>query len=176
MMKNIEVMWLLKNSIGLFALGLIFMLVHTDANAQHQPMLSQYMLNSLPLNPAFSGSRESISFAASYRNQWSGFDGAPSSSILSVHSPLKKESFALGTVFHRDELGVSRTSGFQFVGAYRMKLGAGRLSFGLAGGMTQTKSNWSEITTTEDADIAFNSGDQVNWNPDFGTGVYYYTP
>ncbi|MGB1032858.1 MAG: PorP/SprF family type IX secretion system membrane protein, partial [Flavobacteriales bacterium] len=167
-------MWLLKSSLRLIGLWLFFMLGYAEASAQHQPVLSQYMLNSLPLNPAFSGSRESMSFAASYRNQWTGFDGAPTTSTFAVHSPLRKESFALGMVVHRDELGVSRTSGFQFVAAYRMRLGNGKLSFGLSGGMTQTKNNWSEIITTEDADIAFSSGDQVNWNPDFGTGLYYY--
>lgn len=167
-------MWLLKNSIGLLGLWLVFMFSCTSAVAQHEPLLSQYMLNSLPLNPAFSGSRESLSCAASYRNQWTGFDGAPTTSTFSAHSPMKNESFAVGMVVFRDELGVSRTSGFQFIGAYRMKLGTGKLSFGLSGGMKQIKNNWSEVITTEEADIAFNSGDQVNWNPDFGAGMYYF--
>lgn len=58
------------------------------ATAQQKPYYTQYILNNYILNPAISGIESYIDVKASYRNQWSGIDGAPVSSYLSIHGPL----------------------------------------------------------------------------------------
>ena len=64
--------------------------------AQQDPEYNMYMFNGLFLNPAYAGSHDVISTMAIYRHQWAGFDGAPRTANLSVHSPLKRDQYNLG--------------------------------------------------------------------------------
>ena len=57
-----------------FLLGIF---LFPDANAQQDPQYTQYMYNMNVVNPAYAGSKESLSITALYRNQWAGFDDAP---------------------------------------------------------------------------------------------------
>lgn len=173
MILNTKVMWSLKGKSMKYIWLFLLLLSSTVLSAQHQPLLSQYMLNGLPLNPGFTGSREALSVAATYRNQWSGFDGAPTTSYLAIHSPLKKEALALGLVVSRDEFGVSKTTGFRLNAAYRTEFYNGKLSFGLSGGMKQVNNAWDELITQDAGDLAFQAGEVSNWLPDFGAGVYF---
>lgn len=57
---------------------------------------TQFMYNKLPMNAGYTGAREVISIRALYRNQWAGIEGAPKTATISIHSPFKRENFALG--------------------------------------------------------------------------------
>jgi len=58
--------------------------------AQQDPNFTQYMYNTLSINPAYAGSRDAFSAVALHRSQWLGFDGAPTSQTLSAHTPIKE--------------------------------------------------------------------------------------
>lgn len=58
------------------------------AAAQQKPYYTQYILNNYLINPAIAGIESYIDVKASYRNQWSGIDGAPVSTYLSIQGPL----------------------------------------------------------------------------------------
>jgi type IX secretion system PorP/SprF family membrane protein len=58
------------------------------AKAQQKPYYSQYILNNYILNPALSGIENYTDVKISHRNQWSGIDGAPVTTYLSVHTPF----------------------------------------------------------------------------------------
>jgi hypothetical protein len=45
--------------------------------AQQNPHYTQYMYNMNVINPAYAGSKESISFGALYRKQWVNIEDAP---------------------------------------------------------------------------------------------------
>jgi type IX secretion system PorP/SprF family membrane protein len=60
---------------------------HT-AVAQQKPYYTQYILNNYILNPALSGIENYTDVKISHRNQWSGLDGAPVTTYLSVHTPF----------------------------------------------------------------------------------------
>lgn len=143
--------------------------------AQHGPVISQYMLNGLPLNPAFTGSHDALSVVGSYRNQWTGFDGAPITQTFGVHMPMQNDAIAGGIYMYNDQLGVSQNQGVYLNGAYRVKLGEGKLSMGLSGGFTFARNAWSEVITTETDDLSFSSGNDQYALPNFGAGFYYYT-
>lgn len=153
----------------------ITLLISSCCFAQHGPVISQYMLNGLPLNPAFAGSHDALSLAGSYRNQWTGFDGAPITQTFVAHMPLQNESIAGGIYLYNDQIGVSQNQGVYLNGAYRVQLGEGKLSMGLSGGFTFSKNAWSEVITTEEEDLSFVSGDAQYMLPNFGAGLYYYT-
>ena len=60
---------------------LLFTLIITcmgyGLNAQQLPMYSQFYWNDFAINPAYTGLTGSPRIQLGYRNQWSGFEGAP---------------------------------------------------------------------------------------------------
>jgi type IX secretion system PorP/SprF family membrane protein len=54
-----------------------FGLFYTNSNAQQDPHYTQYMYNMNVINPAYAGSKESISGALLYRQQWVGLEQHP---------------------------------------------------------------------------------------------------
>src|SRR6188508_2134320 len=73
--------------------------------AQQQPIFTQYMFNGLVINPAYSGSHESMTLTASARSQWTGIKGAPQTQVFSAHSPIKFSRSAAGAVLMHDKAG-----------------------------------------------------------------------
>lgn len=147
--------------------------------AQQQPMYTQYMFNGLVLNPAYAGAQETFSATAIMRKQWVGMEGAPETQTFSAHSPLDDlrsrrrpgSPVSLGlTVFH-DQIAITAQTGL--LAAYAYKIATGRrssLSFGLQGGFSQYRVRYSEL---ELDDPSFSSGDVLQWQPEFGAGLYY---
>ncbi|MFT4679084.1 MAG: type IX secretion system PorP/SprF family membrane protein [Flavobacteriales bacterium] len=155
-------------------IAFLFALVASCA-AQHVPVVSQYMLNGLPLNPAFTGSRDALSIAGSYRNQWTGYEGAPVNQTFGIHTPLKNDAIGVGLLLFNDHIGVSNESGVHAMASYRLKLGEGKLSFGLSGGISNYRNQWSNVVTTDSGDRVFSSGNDQYILPNFSAGMYYYT-
>jgi type IX secretion system PorP/SprF family membrane protein len=62
----------------------------SSVKAQQKPYYTQYILNNYILNPALSGIENYTDVKLSYRNQWSGIDGAPVTMYFSVQGPINK--------------------------------------------------------------------------------------
>ena len=78
----------MKNySIKIF-FGLVLGCCFFNVQAQQDAQYTQYMYNTLSVNPAYAGSRDVFSFVGLYRTQWVGLDGAPDTFTASMHSPL----------------------------------------------------------------------------------------
>jgi type IX secretion system PorP/SprF family membrane protein len=56
--------------------------------AQQRPQYTQYVFNSFLLNPAVAGIENYVDLKAGYRSQWTGLDGAPVTSYLTINAPL----------------------------------------------------------------------------------------
>ncbi|WP_259070592.1 type IX secretion system membrane protein PorP/SprF [Mucilaginibacter sp. X4EP1] len=71
-------------------LHLIFLLaVCTQMGlAQQKPQYTQYVFNNLLLNPAVSGIENYTDVKAGYRSQWTGLQGAPVTSYLTLSTPI----------------------------------------------------------------------------------------
>ena len=69
----------------IFTRGLVF--------SQAKPFYSQYVLNNYILNPAVAGIENYTDVKLSYRNQWTGIDGAPVTTYCSVHGPVGKSDY-----------------------------------------------------------------------------------
>ena len=72
-----------------FVGGLICWMAALAVQAQQKPYYTQYILNNFILNPAVGGIENYGDLKMSYRNQWTGIDGAPVTMYLSYHTPLK---------------------------------------------------------------------------------------
>jgi len=139
--------------------------------AQQQMMFTQYMFNGLAINPAYAGSHKSLSMTALVREQWTGLDGAPSTQTLSVHSPIGNNRFSLGMLFIHDKIGVTNQNGVYASYAYRIPVKNGKLSFGIQGGSSFYRAQFSKVSTT---DPVFRA-DITEAQPNVGFGMYYNT-
>lgn len=140
---------------------------------QHSPLISQYMLNGLVINPAYAGSRDVMTVNAMYRNQWVGFDGAPVTQVVSAHAPIKDKALSAGVLFNRENIGVTQSVAFSGQVSYRIDMGTGKLAFGLSAGGNMLSARYSELTTADGNDLVFAGDMQSHFQPDFGAGVYY---
>ena len=141
--------------------------------AQHSGVLSQYMFNGLVLNPAYAGSQNTLAINVNYRNQWTGFEGAPVSQIASVHSPINKSPIAAGFIATREEAGVSSDIQFKGIASYKLRLQKGEIRFGLGAGLGIGSSKWTEVLLENTQDPLFQQNVGGLIRPEFSMGAYY---
>ncbi|MCS7018867.1 MAG: type IX secretion system membrane protein PorP/SprF [Cytophagales bacterium] len=158
-------------------LFLFFLAVSLPVWAQQDPMYTQYMFNGLVLNPAYAGSREAINITALHRTQWVGIPGAPTTTTLSAHAPVKKDNIGLGLILVNDRIGVTETNNVGFNYAYMLKMRKGILSLGLQASVMQYRADFASVIHNFSPDVFDPSFASVvnRWLPNFGTGVYYRT-
>ena len=159
----------------IFILSALCLLLY-EAQAQQDPLYSQYMFNMLGINPAYAGSRDLLSVTALGRSQWSGMKGAPSSQAILADFSVKEKKVGLGLQFFNDKIGITKTTGINLSYAYRLRFKKGMLSMGLQGGIASFKANYSDVqlSTADASDIAFaNNINEIR--PTVGAGVYYTT-
>lgn len=141
--------------------------------AQQDAQYTQYMYNTISVNPAYAGSRGVLSITALHRDQWIGMEGAPSSQTFNVHAPTGK-NVGLGLSVVNDAIGPVQETGFDAVFSYTVPTSlTGKLSFGLKGGGHLLHIDFMglsrfvpEMGPTENIDRKF--------SPNFGAGIYYH--
>jgi type IX secretion system PorP/SprF family membrane protein len=148
------------------------------ACGQDHPLYSQYMFNGLVINPAYTGSQEAMVATATSRAQWTGFNGAPSTQVASLHSPIKLSRSAIGGVFIHDEIAVTNQYSFYGTYAYRIPVSENaKISVGAQTGVAYYKANLNDLTIVTPngtPDPAF-SQTETRYLPILGLVVYYYS-
>lgn len=156
-------------------LGLMLIIGGLQLQAQQDAMYSQYMFNPFAVNPAYAGSRSSLSGVILGRKQWAGINGAPTTGTFALHSPFKGKNFALGFNAIMDKIGPSTNSGALATYAYHLKLGPGKLSLGLRGGVYSNRLDKSVLIFDDGTDVNNTGGYYQKIVPTFDFGGYYYT-
>lgn len=148
-------------------------LVHGQKDAQY----TQYMYNTVTVNPAYAGSRGHLSIAALYRNQWLGLDGAPRTQTLNVHSPVGYRGVGLGLSVVNDKIGPTSETDFGIDFSYTIPISwNGNLSFGLKASAHMLDIRYSELDEFEiDPQLTSQQDIQNKFSPNIGAGVYYHT-
>lgn len=135
---------------------------------------SQYMINQYLINPAAAGTKEYMSIATTFRQQWVGFKDAPRTQILSVHSPIG-DNMGLGGVIYNDITGPLRNIGFVGSYSYHMKINDNsKLGIGLSVFLTQHVLDGSNFILNDNNDNVLNGASQKSLNPDGSFGLYYF--
>jgi type IX secretion system PorP/SprF family membrane protein len=147
-----------------------------NSKAQQMPQFTQYMYNTIAINPAYAGSREVLSIVAMGRNQWTGFNGGPQTQTLSIHSPLRNEKIGLGLSLINDKAGYEDFTYVYGNFSYTIDLGERtKLAFGIDAGATSYKISdelYNGVVTGNDP--YFNER-LDRWNPNFGAGLLFHS-
>lgn len=144
--------------------------------AQNQFHMSQSMMYQPFINPAAIGSYNNLNGALFYKNQWTGFVGAPEIGGLSVNSPIKGSNHSVGFTFINDKIGISNNKDLSFMYAYKMKLNdKNYISLGLTGSMMMMQSNLANLDIIQGADPVFQANTPTYVMPNAKFGAYYFT-
>jgi type IX secretion system PorP/SprF family membrane protein len=139
------------------------------------PLSDHYVVNALAINPAFAGCQDALSLTASYRDQWVGFNDAPKSYILSVHTPVFNDRVGLGLLVENNSIGIFKETSFLGNYAYRIELQEGKLALGLGFGVSIYNTAWNELVAADPNDIQLMNNPTSAVLPTFSFGTYYYT-
>ncbi|OUR92163.1 hypothetical protein A9Q87_06670 [Flavobacteriales bacterium 34_180_T64] len=151
-------------------------LLSLDINAQQDPQYTQYMYNTMTVNPGYAGQRDVLSVTGLYRTQWVGIDGAPKTMTFGLHTPLRNERIGLGLNVVNDQLGPANETYFDVNFSYSIRVnesGNTKLSFGVKGGFHLLNTDWSE-GIYQNPDSAFSENLNL-FSPTVGAGLYMHS-
>lgn len=141
----------------------------SNSFGQQDPLYTQYMFNTLAINPAYAGSRDVLSATALYRHQWF-IQGAPRTFTFSADMPVANEKVGLGLVVSNDKIGVFNTLSLSANFAYRIRFEKTTLAFGVLGGVSQINADLLSVGLSTDPAFAASQNQLV---PVLGAGVYW---
>ena len=146
--------------------------------AQQDAQYTQYMYNTIAVNPAYAGSRGVLSIAALHRSQWVGLDGAPTTQTLNVHTPVSGR-VGLGFSIVNDEIGNGTNQDTYFDAAFSYTVPVseiGKLSFGVKAGGHLLNIDFNQLRNFDPSTASAGTMNiDKRFSPNFGAGVYYHT-
>ena len=155
---------------------LLMVITVLNTKAQQDPQYNMYQFNQMLINPAYAGSRDGISAVASHRQQWVGFDGAPQTTALSVHSPIMKKNLGVGLTIYNDKMGPRNLMAFYGNVAYILKINnKAKLSFGMNAGYNRYQFNFAMIKFKEGEVPSQLLQTQTPGALDINSGLYFKT-
>jgi|SRR5690554_929414 len=157
-------------------IGALLALVSFSANAQQDPQYTQYMYNTININPAYAGSRGSLSIFGLHRTQWAGLDGAPQTNAFSINTPLSQSKLGLGVSFINDKLGVMSENTVSIDLSYTIDLNnrGSKFSFGLKGSANLLSVEYSRLLIYNPNDPNFQNDISGQFTPNIGAGIYWH--
>ncbi len=146
--------------------------------AQQDAQYTQYMYNTLSINPAYAGSRGALSLAGLHRSQWVGLDGAPTTQTFNIHSPVS-ERVGLGFSVVNDEIGNGTNQDTYFDASFSYTVPVslnGKLSFGLKAGGHLLNLDFNRLQNFNPSPTTLQESNIDNkFSPNFGAGIYYHS-
>lgn len=155
---------------------LVCILVTAPCFAQQDAQFSQYLFNGLYINPAHAGYRQQWNVNAFYRNQWTGYPGAPQTFSLAADGSANDERVGLGVIAMEDKLGPGRYTSFYGNYAYRIPMdadGTRTLAIGIGAGFVQQHLDVSLLNPVTETDNLILNSRHNALLPDAKFGIFY---
>ncbi len=162
----------LKNTqILLTGLALVLVL---SLHAQQQVQYTQYMYNTMSVNPGYTGTSNRLEAYLIHRSQWVGLSGAPNSQNIGIQGAVS-DKIGIGFNAIKDRLGPSNQVFLNASAAVRLNLSPRtKLSIGINGGIDVLSVNWSSGQVLNENDPGLLNNIQNRVRPLVGAGLYVY--
>ena len=155
---------------------MLLVFISFSVEAQQDAQYTQYMYNTVSVNPAYAGSRGAMSIVALHRSQWVGLEGAPRTQTLSLHTPLTDSRLGLGVSIVNDALGPATEQYFNVDLSYTLPVSdKGKLAFGFKATANLLNVDFTKLTIDVPSDVLAQQVEN-RFSPNFGAGLYYYVP
>jgi type IX secretion system PorP/SprF family membrane protein len=158
--------------IGVFFFNLF---VLENSMAQQNPEYTQYMYNTMMVNPGYTGSTDNLEANLLYRKQWMNIEGSPKTGTLGIHFPLSNKKIGLGFNVISDDLGPSSEQTLAGNISYTIELNAStKLALGLKAGARMLNIDWSKGRFYDNDDVLLNTNINNKIMGLVGSGLYVY--
>jgi type IX secretion system PorP/SprF family membrane protein len=143
--------------------------------AQQDAQYTQYMYNTMTINPGYTGTSGTTSILGIYRAQWVGLDGAPKTGSFSIQSPVSINGQGLGLSIINDQIGPTKETTVSVNYSYPIQLSENvKLSLGLSAVGNFWEIDHTKLSIHEGNDILL-SGIQNKFSPNIGAGAYLHS-
>ena len=158
-----------------FALLVALTATSWSAVAQQQLRRSQFVTNTYLANPAVAGTEPGTMLSSTYRHQWAGFCGAPTTMLLSGHRALPN-GLGAGFVLYNDDMGGAiHQTGVELTGAYSVLLNnQDAVSFGLSMKGNQFVFDGTDLEVYQPDDESLPGTLESTFGVDFNAGMMVY--
>ena len=142
--------------------------------AQQDAQFTQYMYNTININPAYAGSRGALSIFALHRTQWVGLDGAPVTNAVSVNTPLNGSNLGLGVSVINDKIGPTTENTISADLSYTVPTSEiFKLSFGIKATANFFNLDVNRLNPVDDDPSLHDFNNK--FTPNIGAGVYLHS-
>jgi len=156
-------------------LSITFIISAVVGFSQNQYHISQNMMYQPFINPSVIGSYSNLNGALFYKNQWTGFEGAPEIAGFSINSSMKNSNHSVGLTLINDKIGISNIKDLSIAYSYKIKFNdKNYLTLGIAGTMILMQSNLGQLDIIQAGDPIFQSDTKTFAMPNAKFGTYYF--
>lgn len=150
-----------------------------SALAQQQPQFTHYGLNGMSLNPAYAGIKGQGEVNLIGRYQYLNYNGtldgggSPRTGLITVSLPVLVLGGGVGLAVYYDQVGQSKMTNAALSYSQHVKLGSGKLGFGIQGIYTYLSKGTYRAIDQNDINVPQDASDSKF---DAGAGVWYESP
>lgn len=156
-------------------LNIALLLMGCAAWAQQDSQFTQYMYNTVNINPAYAGSRGMMSIFGLHRTQWVGLDGAPKTTAFSLNSPINNSRVGVGLSYINDQIGPTDDNTISADVSYTVPASETlKLSFGIKASANLFSLDPSKLNP-ENANDPYLANFSSEFTPNIGAGVYLHS-
>lgn len=158
------------------ALIISFLISCLVAMSQQQMVTTNFLMNDYYYNPAIAGSKDKHIANIAYRNQWTGFQGAPVTLFGNFYGSYKnEEKIGYGVSLVSDRNGLTQNTGLYLNYAYHFKLSEKvKLGLGVKPGYMQYRVKLYDAQLADEGDEVL-TGNVLSANAlDVQSGFHLY--
>jgi len=142
--------------------------------AQQDAQYTQYMYNTINVNPSYAGSRGVMSIFALHRTQWVGLDGAPTTNAVSINTPLNNSNLGLGVSLVNDKIGPTQENTLSADLSYTIPTSETyKLSFGIKATANLFNLDVTRLNPVDDDPSLHDYSNK--FTPNVGAGIYWHS-
>jgi type IX secretion system PorP/SprF family membrane protein len=155
---------------------LVLTLLSGFGYAQQDAQYTQYMYNTIVVNPAYAGSRDVMSVFALHRTQWVGLDGAPVTNSVSINTPINNSNVGLGVSIVNDRIGPSDENNIAVDISYFIPTSERyKLSFGIKATANLLNVDFTKLHIYNPSDPRYADNIDNKFSPNIGAGIYIHS-
>jgi type IX secretion system PorP/SprF family membrane protein len=145
------------------------------STAQQDAQYTQYMYNTINVNPAYAGLRGVLSVFGLHRTQWAGLDGAPVTNTASLSFPIENSNLGVGLSFANDRIGPTTENIISADLSYTVQTSETyKLSFGIKGTANLFDFDKNKVHPEDQSDPYLEDLNNV-FSPNIGAGAYFHS-
>ncbi len=153
----------------------VWILATANTFAQQDAQYTQYMYNTININPAYAGTRGVLSVFGLHRTQWVGLDGAPVTNAVSINTPINGTNLGMGLSFVNDRIGPTDENAISADISYTVKTSETfKLSFGVKATANLFNLDVNKLNPADQGDPRFQDFNN-NFTPNIGAGAYLHS-